>query len=306
MFTSRPDLDATVDPDRAKEVYQKVYDWFVANGRGLRRQRRRAAAGQHRDHRPVRRRRSGRRRRSVQRGQGGHRRLQRHRRAPTWTPPSRSRRPGPTWSCPESPWRSGRWSRTTASSSDRRIDQATLLARTLREESGRLVARLARQFHDFDLAEEAVQARGDRGARGLAARRYAGPAGGLAADRRPPQRARPGPAPGPSGRARRSDWPSRRPSPPSYDARHRRPARPALRVLPPGTRSRGPARAHAARRHRHDDAADRTRVPGQRADAGPAHRPGQAQDRHRRHRAHGAGRRRARPSGSPTSSRWWR
>jgi RNA polymerase sigma factor (sigma-70 family) len=38
------------------------------------------------------------------------------------------------------------------------IDQADgLLARTLREESGLLVARLARQFHDFDLAEEAVQ-----------------------------------------------------------------------------------------------------------------------------------------------------
>ena len=33
-----------------------------------------------------------------------------------------------------------------------------LLAGTLREESGLLVARLARQFHDFDLAEEAVQA----------------------------------------------------------------------------------------------------------------------------------------------------
>jgi RNA polymerase sigma-70 factor (ECF subfamily) len=32
-----------------------------------------------------------------------------------------------------------------------------LLARTLREETGLLVARLARQFHDFDLAEEAVQ-----------------------------------------------------------------------------------------------------------------------------------------------------
>jgi hypothetical protein len=32
MFTSRPDLDAAVDPDRAKEVYQQVYDWFVANG----------------------------------------------------------------------------------------------------------------------------------------------------------------------------------------------------------------------------------------------------------------------------------
>jgi predicted RNA polymerase sigma factor len=38
------------------------------------------------------------------------------------------------------------------------IDQADgLLARTLREESGLLVARLVRQFHDFDLAEEAVQ-----------------------------------------------------------------------------------------------------------------------------------------------------
>ena len=38
------------------------------------------------------------------------------------------------------------------------IDQADgLLAGTLREESGLLVARLARQFHDFDLAEEAVQ-----------------------------------------------------------------------------------------------------------------------------------------------------
>ncbi len=37
-------------------------------------------------------------------------------------------------------------------------DQADgLLAGTLREESGLLVARLARQFHDFDLAEEAVQ-----------------------------------------------------------------------------------------------------------------------------------------------------
>ena len=32
-----------------------------------------------------------------------------------------------------------------------------LLAQTLREEAGPLVARLAREFHDFDLAEEAVQ-----------------------------------------------------------------------------------------------------------------------------------------------------
>ncbi len=32
-----------------------------------------------------------------------------------------------------------------------------LLARTLREEAGPLVARLSRRFGDFDLAEEAVQ-----------------------------------------------------------------------------------------------------------------------------------------------------
>lgn len=28
MFTSRPDLDAAVDPDRATEVYKEVYSWF--------------------------------------------------------------------------------------------------------------------------------------------------------------------------------------------------------------------------------------------------------------------------------------
>jgi hypothetical protein len=32
MFTSRPDLDEAVDPDRAKDVYKRVYDWFVENG----------------------------------------------------------------------------------------------------------------------------------------------------------------------------------------------------------------------------------------------------------------------------------
>ncbi len=50
-----------------------------------------------------------------------------------------------------SPSRSGRWSLTTRSSSD------ALLAATLREESGRLVAALYRRFGDFDVAEEAVQ-----------------------------------------------------------------------------------------------------------------------------------------------------
>lgn len=28
MFTSRPDLDAAVEPERAQEVYQRVYAWF--------------------------------------------------------------------------------------------------------------------------------------------------------------------------------------------------------------------------------------------------------------------------------------
>jgi hypothetical protein len=32
MFTSRPDLDEAVDPDRAKEVYQQIFDWFTENG----------------------------------------------------------------------------------------------------------------------------------------------------------------------------------------------------------------------------------------------------------------------------------
>ena len=31
MFTSRPDLDAAVDPERAQAVYTKVYEWFGEN-----------------------------------------------------------------------------------------------------------------------------------------------------------------------------------------------------------------------------------------------------------------------------------
>ena len=69
-----------------------------------------------------------------------------------------------------------------------------LLARTLREESGLLVARLARQFHDFDLAEEAVQTAVTEA---LEAWRRDGAAeqpGRLAADGRAAQRPGPGPA----------------------------------------------------------------------------------------------------------------
>lgn len=31
MFTSQPDLDDAVDPARAKEVYGRIYQWFVDN-----------------------------------------------------------------------------------------------------------------------------------------------------------------------------------------------------------------------------------------------------------------------------------
>jgi hypothetical protein len=32
MFTSRPDLNASVDPELGQAVYKKVYEWFQENG----------------------------------------------------------------------------------------------------------------------------------------------------------------------------------------------------------------------------------------------------------------------------------
>ena len=77
-----------------------------------------------------------------------------------------------------------------------------LLARTLREESGPLVARLARQFRDFDLAEEAVQTAVAEALDGVAARRAAGQPGAPGCRPRPGTTPRPGPPPQPAGRAR--------------------------------------------------------------------------------------------------------
>src|SRR5688500_3283091 len=84
--------------------------------------------------------------------------------SPTWTPPSPWSAPGRCSTSPEWRPRSGRWSRTTPSSNDRRDPTGRrvtttddLLARTLRHEAGPLVTRLSRRFGDFDLAEEAVQ-----------------------------------------------------------------------------------------------------------------------------------------------------
>ena len=73
----------------------------------------------------------------------------------------------------------------------------------------------------------------------------------------------------------------------------RRPARAALRVLPPRLAPEATAGTHPACGGRHDDATDRAGVPGQRAHARAADRAGQAQDRHGRDRPHRARRRRA-------------
>ena len=32
MFTSRPDLNASVDPELGQAVYKKVYEWFQEHG----------------------------------------------------------------------------------------------------------------------------------------------------------------------------------------------------------------------------------------------------------------------------------
>lgn len=32
MFSSRPDLDASVEPEQAKAVYARVFEWFQENG----------------------------------------------------------------------------------------------------------------------------------------------------------------------------------------------------------------------------------------------------------------------------------
>ena len=57
-----------------------------------------------------------------------------------------------------------------------------------------------------------------------------------------------------------------------------RPAPPDLHLLPPGAGPEHPGRAHPAPGRRPADPGDRPGLPGPRADDGPAHRPGQAQD----------------------------
>ena len=71
---------------------------------------------------------------------------------------------------------------------------------------------------------------------------------------------------------------TRRDEPAGGGSRARRPAAADLHLLPPGARHRRPGRADAAAARRADHRGDRARVPGARADHGPAAGPGQGQD----------------------------
>ena len=75
--------------------------------------------------------------------------------------------------------------------------------------------------------------------------------------------------------------------------RARRPAAPDLHLLPPGARRRRPGRADAPAPGRAHHRGDRARVPGARADHGPAAGPGQGQDPRREDPVPGPGRGRA-------------
>ena len=120
MFTSTPELDAAVPPERAEEVYRRVYDWFGTHAEKI------SDSGA--ELQPVttattvtlRRRRARRRGRAVLRGEGGHRRFQRARRRRPRRRDRASSRPGRCSSCPASPSRSVRWSWTTATWSNER------------------------------------------------------------------------------------------------------------------------------------------------------------------------------------------
>ena len=114
--------------------------WVFAGGLHPRdRDRRAARDGDDADHR-----------RPVRRGQGVPRRLQHHRRRPTWTPRwSGAARSARATSCRS---RSGR-----STGDGRRLTRPDVGARVFREEYGRAVAVLIRVLGDIDLAEEAVQ-----------------------------------------------------------------------------------------------------------------------------------------------------
>ena len=235
MFTSRPDLDAAVDPEHAQAVYKQVYEWFQENERRAGSptaapsctRSTTATTVKYGDDGPV-----------VVDGPfneakeviGGFSVIEvpdmdaaiAHGQdlAAARAPRRRPRDPA-----------DGRG--LLASSSERPSDRRPTGSsrRRCARSPGLLVARLSRRFGDFDLAEEAVQQARRRGAHRLAPRRPAGPARGLAPGRGAAQRARRR-----TPRAARQRGAGRpAPSHPAIGARrHRRPAGAALRLLPPG------------------------------------------------------------------------
>ena len=124
MFTSTPELDAAVSPERARAGLRRIYEWFGEHADQHHRLRRRAAAG-----RPPRPRsstaaaarssptgRSPRRRRSSAASASST--------SPTSTRRSRWSRRGRCSSCPATPSRSARWSWTTANGAVSETDAA--------------------------------------------------------------------------------------------------------------------------------------------------------------------------------------
>ena len=161
--------------------------------------------------------------------------------------------------------------------------RAREIERVFRDEYGRAVAVLVRVFGDIDLAEEAVQ-----DAFTVAVQRWPGagmppsPAGWIitTARNRAIDRLR-----REASRDDRQAQAAQLHEPPrptdvtgGGGTRARRPAAADLHLLPPGARHRRPGRADAAAARRADHGGDRARVPGPRADHGPAAGPGQGQD----------------------------
>ena len=170
-----------------------------------------------------------------------------------------------------------------------------LVDRLFRHESGRAIASLIRVLGDFDLAEDAVQEAFVVAMQVWPERGIPDNPGRLDHHHRAEQGDRPAAARAPRHREARGAAGARASDPTEDDEPEepprdpRRPPAADLHLLPPGAGARGPGRAHAANAGRPLDTGDRAGVPGQRADDGPAPRPGQAQDQDGEDPLRGAG-----------------
>ncbi len=178
------------------------------------------------------------------------------------------------------------------------------IERVFRDEYGRAVSVLVRAFGDIDIAEDAVQDAFAQAVTQVAGYRPAAQPGRLDHHHGPQpghRPAAPGGVPGrPAGRGGPAacgpgarGGPARQRRTRGGGTRARRPAAPDLHLLPPGARRQRPGRADAAPARRAEHRGDSPRVPGVRADHGPAAGPGQGQDPGRPDPVPGAGRGRA-------------